>query len=664
MQDAVATAEQISAYLLEAWGVEPLLIISGNGAQLQYRIDEPPDTPLVKQVLDHLHEKFSTDKVAIDTSVSDASRITRLPGTLNCKGDNVPGRPRRLARLLSVPNMRWTVSTEQLAMLAPETMPSPESKSAKGDWTYDKLRSMLDNQYRAFGGHDWDYQVEENAKYGTMFKIQQCPFVQHHVEYRAALWLHDGVLCYKCFSPDCDGVGKKTGGDFARLVAPEPPLALTDELRLARHVLSTFSQDGIPALRYYRGNWYLWDGCWQVIDEDQFVSRLYATCKDYILKQWPPDLVDKDGNPKPAPRLGKTSVANVSLALKSLVIIQDAGWVDGRGGRWIAFRDQLLDLDAWIRDEVVCIPQTPEYFAPNALHYPLTYTEEEPTVLLEKLRDQVTESEVATLQEFGGYSLTSETAIQRMLYIVGPPRSLKGTFERVIRATVGEHNTVSKTFASFLGAHALENVPAKTFLGISDSRPDPKLSRQAVERLLSISGEDPQDINPKGKAPYTAKLICKIGIASNIIADFADPTGALLSRFLFVETTKSYAANPDPKLLEKILAQQNEITWWFLRGLRRLLNNGKYTEPENSLRTRFQSQTNPIPHFIAMRCKVTGRADDKLSRDELFEAFETWCIDHQIACPGNNVFFRELYAAYPTVKGREHCVSGILFLAA
>lgn len=400
------------------------------------------------------------------------------------------------------------------------------------------------------------------------------------------------------------------------------------------------------------------------MDDDQFVSSIYTICKDYILKCWPPDATDDRGNPKPAPRLSKTAVSNVAMALKSLVMIDYPGWIDGRGGRWIAFRDQLLDLDAWIRGEVVVVPQTPEYFSPTALRYPLNYTESEPTILLEKLRDQVTESEVATLQEFGGYCLTSETAIQRMLYIVGPPRSLKGTFERVVRATIGEHNSVSKTFASFLGPHALENVPDKTFLGISDSRPDPKLSRQAVERLLGISGEDAQDINPKGKTPYTVKLICKVGMASNVLADFSDPTGALFSRFLFIETTKSYAANPDPDLLGKILSQQNEITWWFLRGLRRLLQNGRYTEPENSLRTRFQSQNNPIPTFVERHCKVSGKAEDKMDRDELYQAFEAWCGEHRIACPDKNVFYRELYAVYPNVKRQERYVSGIMVLAA
>jgi putative DNA primase/helicase len=640
--------------------------MSGNGAQLLYLIDEPADTDLVAQVLTALHEKFSTDKVKIDTSVSDAARITRLPGTLNCKGDDVPGRPRRRARIISMPEERKIVSTEQLRMLLeleePTQTTEVESKSLGGDWTHEKLRDFLDNKYK--GSYRVVTDNSKNYDDGIAYDLETCPFIEHGDEpWKSRISLIGGRPGFKCFHNSCSNP-KRTFRDFRQLFEPEPPLAIADELRLARHVISTFSRNGVPTLRYFRRDWYSWDGCWKKIEDDEFLGLLYRTCKDYILHNWPPDLFDKNGNPKPAPRLSKTSVGNVALALMSLVALREIGWVDGRGGRWIAFLDQLLDLDAWINDEVVCVLQTPEYFAPTALYYPLSYTDDEPRLLLEKLKDQVSQSEIDALQEFGGYCMTSETAIQRILYMAGPPRSFKGTFERVIRATIGEHNTVSKAFATFLGDHALENMPGKTFLTISDSRPDAKLSRQAVERLLSISGEDPQDINPKGKTQYTEKLICKIGIASNIIADFKDPTGALLSRFLFIETTKSYATNPDPTLLERILAQQNEITWWFLRGLRRLLKSGKYTEPANGLKERFEIQNNPIPSFINSRCVVTGNVKDKLNRDLLFEAFETWCTDNQVNGPEKIPFFRDLYMAYPKIKGHERYVSGIQFLAA
>ena len=59
------------------------------------------------QKLKRLHtalcKKFSTAAVKFDTSVFNPSRIWRLYGTMNIKGEDTPERPHRMARLLSVP---------------------------------------------------------------------------------------------------------------------------------------------------------------------------------------------------------------------------------------------------------------------------------------------------------------------------------------------------------------------------------------------------------------------------------------------------------------------------------------------------------------------------------------------------------------------------------
>jgi hypothetical protein len=41
--------------------------------------------------------------VKIDASVFNAARIWKLPGTMACKGADMPDRPHRIARLIEVP---------------------------------------------------------------------------------------------------------------------------------------------------------------------------------------------------------------------------------------------------------------------------------------------------------------------------------------------------------------------------------------------------------------------------------------------------------------------------------------------------------------------------------------------------------------------------------
>ena len=58
--------------------------------------------------------KASSEQVAIDTSVHNPARIWRLPGTMNCKGDSIPERPHRMARILDEPQDIVSVSLEQM----------------------------------------------------------------------------------------------------------------------------------------------------------------------------------------------------------------------------------------------------------------------------------------------------------------------------------------------------------------------------------------------------------------------------------------------------------------------------------------------------------------------------------------------------------------------
>ena len=100
---------------------EPVRGDSGNGGHLVYAIDLPAcDGGLVKRVLEGLAFVFDDECVKIDTGVYNPARITRLYGTTNRKGDDVPhlDMPHREARLLSAPEHLEPVPHELLTMVA------------------------------------------------------------------------------------------------------------------------------------------------------------------------------------------------------------------------------------------------------------------------------------------------------------------------------------------------------------------------------------------------------------------------------------------------------------------------------------------------------------------------------------------------------------------
>lgn len=101
---AIELARDIRAFLVEELGFPtPILGDSGNGAHVLARINLPNNdgaTETVQKCLQALDEKFSNDKVHVDTGVYNAARIWKLYGTVVRKGDSTSDRPHRLARLL------------------------------------------------------------------------------------------------------------------------------------------------------------------------------------------------------------------------------------------------------------------------------------------------------------------------------------------------------------------------------------------------------------------------------------------------------------------------------------------------------------------------------------------------------------------------------------
>jgi len=100
---ALETQRRIRQFLKERGFPEPISLMSGNGCHLLYRVDLPADaTETVRSFLKALASIFNDKHVKVDTTVCNASRITKLAGTPACKGPDTPERPRRMSHLQSL----------------------------------------------------------------------------------------------------------------------------------------------------------------------------------------------------------------------------------------------------------------------------------------------------------------------------------------------------------------------------------------------------------------------------------------------------------------------------------------------------------------------------------------------------------------------------------
>lgn len=200
---ALAKAREIRDGLSSLGWADPIMTDSGNGAQLMYRIDLPADDgELVRRVIGEI-AKASSEQVAIDTSVHNPARIWRLPGTMNCKGDSIPERPHRMARILEEPQDIVSVSREKMQDIVSYQSEDTQTDVPDDEWKHTMPAFDLDSWIAQYcpelgspqpwkGGRKWIFPI--------------CPFNEAHTNKSAVLIQEpSGAVAFKCHHNGCSG---------------------------------------------------------------------------------------------------------------------------------------------------------------------------------------------------------------------------------------------------------------------------------------------------------------------------------------------------------------------------------------------------------------------------------------------------------------------------
>lgn len=119
--EVVSAAAKVREHLAALGWPAPVVVDSGNGIHLLYRVDLAADKAAqatLRECLKRLGLLFDSAAVQVDKATHDAKRISKLPGTWAKKGPHTPDRPHRLARILSAPGVVEAVPPELLAALA------------------------------------------------------------------------------------------------------------------------------------------------------------------------------------------------------------------------------------------------------------------------------------------------------------------------------------------------------------------------------------------------------------------------------------------------------------------------------------------------------------------------------------------------------------------
>jgi len=363
-------------------------------------------------------------------------------------------------------------------------------------------------------------------------------------------------------------------------------------------------------------------------------------------------------NGKPEPfKPNRARVSDVLDALNSVCgldnLIDPPTWLNDAGERPAAAEmfpvaNGLLHLPSG-----ELYPPTPDYFgltASDVVFDPGTGDSVHWFAFLNDLFGEDKQA-ITALQDWFGYALSPDTSQHKVLFIVGPRRSGKGTIARVLTALVGRDSVSYPTLASLQTNFGIAPLIGRSLAFITDARLGARSDQAAItERLLSISGEDAQTIDRKHIDAWTGRLSVRFTILTNELPRIADTSGALVGRLIVLVLTQSFYGRENPSLTARLLTELPGILNWALVGYRRLRQRGYFVQPASAHEAieQLEMLASPIKAFIEECCEV--RPGLTAPVELLWQKWCMWCESVGRKPGTKQTFGRDLRAAIPSLK--------------
>ena len=442
-----------------------------------------------------------------------------------------------------------------------------------------------------------------------------------------------------------EGVSEESSG-----FDPAIPYAAAQQIAAAR-----FSVRGVSTLRFWRGEFWLWrHGAYRPYSIADLRTMCWEVCNDFMHAKAKRRHVDEILD-------ALRAVVNLSNG------IEPPQWLDTIDSyvirpvpaQTIVFRNGVLSVP-----ERKLYPPAPEYFTLTALPFDWKEDEMVPVAWFKFLSDLFGDDgeKKNLLREFMGALLVNLTGFDKILFLLGPRRSGKGTILEVVAGIVGDENVTWPGIASLgtqFGTAALIGMRVAIF---SDVRVPPRGADQAVaiENLLRMSGNEPMSIARKHKEDYKGKLNLNVLMAGNEMMHFHDSSGALPGRFVILPLDRSFFGREDTTLKSRLRNELPGILHWALDGLGTLTERGSFTLPESSgaLLKEMEELASPVAQFVSDCCVVNDPAAS-IPCHLLYARWKEWCADQGRDRVGTVAMFgRDLRAAFPRLKVTQPRESG------
>lgn len=407
---------------------------------------------------------------------------------------------------------------------------------------------------------------------------------------------------------------------------------------LARLNLEGYRRQGRD-IRFWRGEFYQYKGDrYSRISRASLECRIGESIKAYVNKNW----MEAGNTKKAAPKVSTRLIRDVMQATASQAYLKNSqelnSWIgNGRSNQCVAMRNGILDLHELfkapeIRDKSkLFVNHNHKWF--SCVRLPYDFDPEATCPTWRQFLNDVFNGDIeaiACLQKWFGYLLTDDTSLHKILFVIGERRSGKGTILRTLIELLGREAVASQSLSDLEGPFALQSLIDKTAVIIPDARLSGRSDQVKItERMLSISGEDPQTIQRKYmESLNSVRLPVRFTLFSNMLPSLSDSANAFPSRCLFLAMPNSYLGREDTTLFDRIRDEMSGILNWAIAGRWMLRLDKRIDQPRSGAKLMLQMQSiaSPVSVFIDQECTRTGEIESR----ELFDRWCAWCSENDI----------------------------------
>ena len=452
--------------------------------------------------------------------------------------------------------------------------------------------------------------------------------------------------------------------------------SVDDPHRLARMNLEFYAQQFEGGLRFWGGEWWRYrDGQYRKIDTFELKAKLNQSIRKDFENCWreselariaEEEATGKEIKQKPIAKVTSQLVNNVLQAMESQSLLSGSiempCWLPDRSKRQlISMENGILDLDrlfAGGEPDECLILHTKDWF--STVKLPLKFDPEAKCPRWVEFLNQVFDGDtdsIRALQMWCGYLLTQRTDLQKMLMVIGPPRSGKGTISRTIKTLLGGAQAVcNPTLASIANNFEMHSWHGKSLALINEARLPSSVDATVItERLLSIVGEDSQDIHRKFMAPINSvKMNLRFMLFMNQLPRLNDDSSALVSRCIVLVMPNSYLGRENMRLGDDLIEELPGIFLHFLAGLKMLTDAGRIHQPEAGVEViqAFKAISSPMSIFLEEECDRSATAEVNVS--EIFEMWKKWCSANGIQEKDSiQLFSRRIRSLMPSIQTKK-----------